>query len=88
MRKVIIELLKTAALSLTILTGLFLWQVFDLSNESVPAKAKKIQERGGNIRLELTREERDEYMKYLRALSGYTFEDGTTNSPIFLIELP
>jgi len=82
------ETLKTFVLAILILSGLFFWQTFDLSNESTPAKAKRIQERGGNIRLELTREERDEYMDYLQALSGYTFENGTTNDPIFTIEVP
>ena len=82
------ETLKTFALGILVLSGLFFWQTFDSLNESTPAKAKRIQERGGNIRFELTRDERDEYMDYLRALSGYTFENGTTNDPIFTIELP
>ena len=82
------ETLKTLVLALSVLLGLFFWQAFDLSNESTPAKAKRIQERGGNIGLELTREERDEYMDYLQDLSGYTFENGTTNDPVFTIELP
>jgi hypothetical protein len=82
------EIFKTLILALLVLLGLFFWQAFGLSKESTPAKAKRIQERGGNIRFELTRDERDEYMDYLRALSGYTFENGTTNDPIFTIELP
>jgi len=86
-KRTIKELFKTVALTLTVFGGVFLWQIFDLSNESAPAKAKRIQARGGNIRLELTREERDEYMQYLRTLSGYTFE-GTTNKSIYIIELP
>ena len=87
MKQVIKELFKALVLFMVVLAGLFFWQVFDLSNESIPAKAKRIQKRGGNIRLELTREERDEYMDYLRALSGYTFE-GVTNKTIYTIELP
>ena len=87
MKQIIKELFKVAVLFVAVLAGLFFWQVFELSSESTPAKAKRIQERGGNIRLELTREERDEYMQYLRLLSGYTFEDAT-NEAIYITELP
>ena len=39
------------------------------------AKARKIQDRKGNLAKELSREERDEYMQYLRTLNNFNYED-------------
>jgi len=53
-----------------ILAGVILFK-----GESIEAKALKIQERKGNLSKELTREERDEYMKYLRTLNDFDYEN-------------
>ena len=67
------EVLKSLSLIVFILAGVILFK-----GESVEAKALKIQERKGNLSKELTREERDEYMKYLRTLNNFDYE-----SPIY-----
>jgi hypothetical protein len=67
------EVLKSLLLIVFILAGVILFKV-----ESIEAKALKIQERKGNLSKELTREERDEYMKYLRTLNNFDYE-----SPIY-----
>ena len=67
------EVLKSLLLMAFILVGVILFK-----GESIEAKALKIQERKGNLSKELTREERDEYMKYLRTLNNFDYE-----SPIY-----
>ena len=67
------EVLKSLSLIVFILAGVILFK-----GESIEAKALKIQERKGNLSKELTREERDEYMKYLRTLNNFDYE-----SPIY-----
>ena len=67
------EGLKSLLLMVFILAGVILFK-----GESIEAKALKIQERKGNLSKELTREERDEYMKYLRTLNNFDYE-----SPIY-----
>ena len=67
------EVLKSLLLMAFILVGVILFK-----GESIEAKALKIQERKGNLSKELTREERDEYMEYLRTLNNFDYE-----SPIY-----
>ena len=67
------EVLKSLLLIVFILAGVILFK-----GESIEAKALKIQERKGNLSKELTREERDEYRKYLRTLNNFDYE-----SPIY-----
>ena len=86
MNNLIKEFVKSTILCLTVLAALFLLQSLIPPKESVAAKAERIRARKGNIGYELTREERDEYMKYLRVLSGYTFEDGVES--IYKLEIP
>ena len=64
------EVLKSLLLIVFILAGVILFK-----GESIEAKALKIQERKGNLSKELTREERDEYMKYLRTLNDFDYEN-------------
>ena len=64
------EGLKSLLLMVFILAGVILFK-----GESIEAKALKIQERKGNLSKELTREERDEYMKYLRTLNDFDYEN-------------
>ena len=67
------EGLKSLLLMAFILVGVILFK-----GESIEAKALKVQERKGNLSKELTREERDEYMEYLRTLNNFDYE-----SPIY-----
>ena len=67
------EVLKSLLLIVFILAGVILFK-----GESIEAKALKVQERKGNLSKELTREERDEYMEYLRTLNNFDYE-----SPIY-----
>ena len=64
------EGLKSLLLMAFILVGVILFK-----QEPIEAKARKIQERKGNLSKELTREERDEYMKYLRSLNDFDYEN-------------
>ena len=63
-------ILKSLLLLVFILVGVILFE-----EEPIEAKARKIQERRGNLRTELTREERDEYMEYLRTLNDFDYEN-------------
>ena len=67
------EVLKSLSLIVFVLVGVILFK-----GEPVEVKARKIQERKGNLSKELTREERDEYMEYLRTLNNFDYE-----SPIY-----
>jgi len=64
------EGLKSLLLLVFILVGVIMFE-----EDPVEAKARKIQERRGNLRTELTREERDEYMEYLRSLNDFDYEN-------------
>ena len=64
------EGLKSLLLLVFILVGVILFE-----EDPVEAKARKIQERRGNLSVELTREERDEYMEYLRSLNDFDYEN-------------
>ena len=64
------EGLKSLLLMAFILVGVILFK-----QEPIEAKARKIQERKGNLSKELTREERDEYMEYLRSLNDFDYEN-------------
>jgi len=70
MKKGLLEITKGALLILLIIIGVI---IFD--QDSVEAKARKIQDRKGNLAKELSRKERDEYMKYLRTLNNFNHED-------------
>ena len=70
MKKTLLELIKGASLTLFIIIGVI---IFD--KDPVEAKARKIQDRKGNLAKELSREERDEYMEYLRTLNDFNDED-------------
>tara|TARA_B100000287_G_scaffold1976_1_gene1951 strand:- start:2106 stop:2348 length:243 start_codon:yes stop_codon:yes gene_type:complete len=75
MKRVALESLKIVILFFGIVVGVIICAD---KEESVEAKARKVFERKGNIRLELTRAERNEYMEYLRTLNDFDYED-----PIF-----
>ena len=73
MRRIALETLKIILLFFSIFIGVI---IFD--KDTVEAKARKIQDRKGNLHQELSRKERDEYMEYLKALNNFYYED-----PIF-----
>ena len=64
------EGLKSLLLLVFVLAGVILFK-----GEPIEVKARKIQERKGNLSKELTREERDEYMEYLRSLNDFNYEN-------------
>jgi len=70
MRRFALEILKVIVLLFLIVLGVILSK-----GGSIEVKARKIQERKGNLSKELTREERDEYMEYLRLQSGFYYEN-------------
>ena len=70
MKKALLEITKGTSLILFITIGVI---IFD--QDPVEAKARKIQDRKGNLAKELSREERDEYMQYLRTLNNFSYED-------------
>ena len=81
MKDLIREAIKIGILLLSIL-----WVVIVITDPS-PARAlqkkiDRIYEEKGSIHKELTREERDEYMEYLRILNDIS------NDSIYLIEIP
>tara|TARA_R100000995_G_C3450024_1_gene107657 strand:- start:122 stop:367 length:246 start_codon:yes stop_codon:yes gene_type:complete len=69
MKQLVKELYKT--ILLIICSGLFVafFYEFNSLDEPTPAKANRIVKEGKNLSQSLTRQERDEYMKYLRALN-------------------
>ena len=75
------RVLKETIKLLTIMIVILFFSIF-LSQEPIEARANKIIENKLNLHNALTREERDEYMLYLRSLNAET-----TNS-IYNIELP
>ena len=76
-----VRVLKETSKILTIMIVILLFSIL-LSEEPVEAKANKIIENKLNLHMNLTREERDEYMLYLRSLNA------ETNDSIYSIELP
>ena len=83
------EILKIILLCVMVFAGLILSEALGLFGDPSAAKALKYEAANQpNGIFTLTREERHEYMDYLRALSGYTFEGGVTNKPIYTIEIP
>ena len=70
MKKALLEITKGTSLILFIIIGVIIFKA-----EPVEAKARKIQDRKGNLAKELSREERDEYMQYLRTLNNFSYED-------------
>ena len=70
MKKALLEVTKGTSLILFIIIGVIIF-----NQDPVEAKARKIQDRKGNLAKELSREERDEYMQYLRTLNNFNYED-------------
>ena len=88
-KTLIMEILKIILLFVMIFVGVILSQALGLFGDPPVVKALKYEAANQpNGICTLTREERQEYMDYLRALSGYTFEGGVTNKPIYTIEMP
>ena len=76
-----VRVLKETSKLLTMMIVIVYFSIL-LSEEPIEARANKIVEEKLNLHNTLTREERDEYMLYLRSLNAET-----TNS-IYNIELP
>ena len=70
MKKLLLEFIKVTLLFFCVTFGVIIFKT-----EPVEAKARKIQDRKGNLAKELSREERDEYMQYLRTLNNFSYED-------------
>ena len=71
MKKLLLEFIKVMLLFFCVTVGVIIFK----ADEPVEAKARKIQDRKGNLAKELSRKERDEYMKYLRTLNNFSYED-------------
>ena len=69
MKKLLLEFTKVTLLFFCVTVGVIIFKT-----EPVEAKARKIQDRKGNLAKELSREERDEYMEYLRTLDDFNHE--------------
>ena len=76
-----VRVLKETSKLLTIIIVIVFFSIF-LSEEPLEAKANKIIENKLSLHENLTREERDEYMLYLRSLNG-----NPTDS-LYIEELP
>ena len=88
MKTLTIEILKIILLCVMVFVGLILSQTLGLFGDPATAKALKYKSvTQPNGILILTKKEKEEYMDYLRVLSGYTFE-GMTNKTIYTVELP
>ena len=72
------EISKTLLLIVLIIIGIILYSI----EEPVEAKANRIIQNKLSLHHNLTREERDQYMLYLRSLNA------ETNASIYLIEVP
>ena len=70
MKKLLLEFTKVTLLFFCVTVGVIIFKT-----EPVEAKARKIQDRKGNLAKELSREERDKYMQYLRTLNNFSYED-------------
>jgi len=75
------RVLKETSKLLTIIIVIVFFSIF-LSEEPLEAKANKIIENKLSLHENLTREERDEYMEYLRSLNGYPTDS------LYIEELP
>ena len=76
-----VRVLKETSKLLTIMIVIVFFSIF-LSEEPIEARANKIIENKLSLHNTLTREERDEYMLYLRSLNVETTDS------IYSIELP
>ena len=76
-----VQVLKETSKLLTIMIVIVFFSIL-LSEESIEARANKIVEEKLSLHNALTREERDEYMLYLRSLNA------ETKDSIYSIELP
>ena len=67
----------TKVLSLLLLIGLSMYLIdnFQMTPGKAAAKVREIEEQGLNLTDNLTREEKDEYMLYLRELNDYDYEN-------------
>ncbi len=72
------EISKALLLFVLIIIGIILYSM----EEPVEAKANRIIQNKLSLHDNLTREERDQYMEYLRSLNA------ETNDSIYLIEVP
>lgn len=72
------EIGKTLLLFVLIIIGIVVYSI----EEPVEAKANRIIQNKLSLHDNLTREERDQYMEYLRSLNA------ETNDSIYLIEVP
>ena len=70
MKKLLLEFTKVTFLSFCIVIGVIIFEA-----EPAEAKTRRIQESRNNLVKELTREEKNERMQYLRTLSGYEYQD-------------
>ncbi len=84
--KLLKEAGKSVFLFCVVALGILLINSFREPFTAKALKYKEVNEPNG-ISL-LTREEKDEYMQYLRVLSGYTYEGGPTNTILYKLELP
>jgi len=76
-----VQVLKETSKLLTIMIVIVYFSIL-LSEEPIEARANKIVEEKLSLHNTLTREERDEYMLYLRSLNA------ETKDSIYSIELP
>ena len=76
-----VRVLKETSKLLTIMIVIVFFSIL-LSEEPIEARANKIVEEKLSLHNTLTREERDEYMLYLRSLNA------ETKDSIYSIELP
>ena len=75
MKTLTIEILKIILLCVMVFVGLILSQTLGLFGDPATAKALKYKSvNQPNGILILTKKEKEEYMDYLRVLSGYTLE--------------
>lgn len=79
MVRVLREISKIAILIVLIIIGSTITAIY---SEPIQVKANRVYKERGSFHTDLTKEERDEYMEYLRILNAET-----TNS-IYNIELP
>lgn len=79
MVRVLREISKIAILFVLIIIGSIITAIY---TEPIEAKANRVYKERGSFHTDFTKEERDEYMKYLRILNGLP------DSAIYNIELP
>ena len=69
MKRLLKELYKTTLLIICVGLVVIFYYTSGLLDEPAAAKANRIVQEGKNLSQSLTRQERDEYMEYLRALN-------------------